>query len=222
MREPKPLMMSVAAVLVALLCWLVVQAQPETGASPSNPEPLLTGLAARVTHGWIDDRMPLAVLEARNGRLYVTCGTVSLLGKRLLARHGIESRVVVTLTRRAFNGIDDGHTMLEVREHGRWVLYDLDNNRKAVDRYGRGVSLAQQLRPGRRWKVIAHDRKLDVRGVSPKIARYVAGLRLPEWYDRVLGVPLYESHGGYVYFSDHERVARYARERGQPFIWGGA
>lgn len=144
----------------------------------------------------------------------MTCGTISTLGQRALARRGVRSRLVVTMTQRPFNAVDNGHTMLEVRRSGRWEVYDLDMNRQPVDAGGQGVSVVRFVKQRhRRYRMIARDRALDVRGSPlPDYARWVVA-NLERWYDRLLGVPLVQGDDGNFYFTDlrqRERLEAYA------------
>ena len=187
-------------------------AAPARAATPGKTDTVLRQLAGQVTHGWLHDRMPYPELERRlraRRRVYVTCGTISTLGQRALARRGVRSRLVVTMTREPFNAVDNGHTMLEVRIRGRWVVHDLGSNRQPVSRRGRGIPVTEFVRQRpRRYRLLAHDRALDVRGAAdPEYARWVAA-NLERWYDRVLGTPLVQGRDGLFYFTDESQRAR--------------
>jgi hypothetical protein len=157
---------------------------------------------------------------ASGGRLFITCGTVALLAQRLLADQGSASRVVVTMTRRTFNGRDDGHTMLEVDTGHGWILYDLSSNRVAVDGNGRPVGLAEQLAAGdgRRWCVLTKDHWLNpLDPASGKKISSPAERKLDKWFDRVLGVPLIETTPGSGRYVFNEASQRARLEAYSPF-----
>ncbi len=208
--------------MIAVAASYLLLVAPESGGTEDDEaDQLLERIAADTTQGYIDDDLALPVQEARfkaGERLFISCGNVTLLAQRMLAEQGVDSRLVGTITREKLNGWDDGHTMLEVRIGGRWVLYDLANNRLAVDRADRPVSLIEQLDAGddRRWRVLAHDRKIDLRGLSKSERRYTTETfikgGLERWYDRVLGVPLIEEparSGRSVFHTGAPQVKRY-------------
>lgn len=205
---------------------LLLAAAP--GASPSEQramagEKLLRQLASRTTQGWVHDDWSYPKLERRLGsgkRLFITCGTVAVLAQRLLADQGVDSRVVVTMTRRPFNADDNGHTLLEVRTDHDWVLYDLNSNRVAVNDHGRPIDLAEQLAAGdeRRWRVLAEDRWLNPR--DPRSGERIKGTperQLDKWHDRVLGVPMVETAPGSGRFVFNETSQRARLEAYSPF-----
>jgi hypothetical protein len=206
----------------ALLALVAALALPGTAhAAPHrSARAILTELAGQVTHGWRDDKVPLNVLEQRlvaGKRIVVTCGTVTLLARRSLQRAGIESRVVTTITRQPFNDIDNGHTMIEVRTPAGWEVWDVDNNRRAIDAHGHGMNIVQLVnagRAGRRWERIADDRVYNLTGATPRVATYAKHLYadIETWYDRVLGVPLIQLPSGYGFgdAGQRERVEAYA------------
>ena len=176
-----------------------------------DPDPLMKRLSDRTTQGWRDDSLPVPELERRfeqGERLYVTCGTVSRLAQRLLAAEGIESRVVTTLTRQAFNRSDDGHTMIEARTREGWVLFDIGTNRVAVDPSGNRIGFLEQIHAGRdrHWKLLANDRLIDFRGLQAEPDLYLRDLRL--WYQRVLGTPMIETAPGSGEYAFHDSPQR--------------
>jgi hypothetical protein len=91
----------------------------------------------------------------------VSCGNVAELARELLREAGYPARVVQVITDDEFNYFDDGHLMTEVFYEGRWQLYDVDANLRAVDANGDGVPLVDQLAAVQagtaRWEAIATD-----------------------------------------------------------------
>lgn len=206
-------MIRVALGLVAVAALMLpVSAASAASQEAREADRLLTGVAGQVTHGW--DQLPAEMMVARyhNGeRLYVACGDVALLGKRILAEAGIHSRRVATLTKQPFNYFDDGHILLEVRIDGRWIVYDLDNNLQPLDQSGNGVRIsdfvAMRKRRFRRLTDPATDPQYDLsRSSNPAYTQWVYA-DLNRWYDRVLGVPLIMHQGVYT-FGDRQQRSR--------------
>lgn len=221
----------VVLVLTAVLSVVLLSAEPSEQERDEGPEELLERIAARTTYGYIDDDLSLPATEGHleaGRRLFISCGKVSLLAQRMLADRGVESRLAASVTHQAYNGIDDGHTMIEVKRGSEWVLYDLGNNRLAVDGNGEPVGLVEQVRAGedRRWRVLARDRGIDLRGLTAADRRYMqetfieGGLR--RWYDRMLGSPLLEEPAGsgrFVFHPGRAQIERYDAAHNSGFEW---
>ena len=185
--------LTLAVLVIATAMFAGTSAAHATSRPTADQE--LQRIAGQVTHGWLDDQQRITNLLPRyraGERLYLTCGTVSTLAMLQLRHLGYTARVVQTFTTQAWNGIDDGHTMLEVRSAGRWQVYDLDNNRQPVDAHGQGITAQQFARGTRRhYRILAHDQRVNYTGTS--FASY-SGLiytnhrAFEQWYDRVLGV----------------------------------
>ena len=62
-----------------------------------------------------------------------TCSHVSLWAADLLTAANFDARVVGVLTLDTWNATDNGHTLIEVRENGRWVAYDVDRKVRWTD-----------------------------------------------------------------------------------------
>jgi hypothetical protein len=203
----RPILLTAIAVALPLLGVGV-----DTAYAGARVEHELTRLAARQTHGWTQDRLPLDQLEARilrGERIYVTCGTISRLAVLRLRRLGARARVVGAITLDQPNGYDDGHILVEVRAGRRWEVYDLDNNRKPIDDNDRGMTIKQLVAARKpRWHVIARDRKVSWAGTrwreltEPTYASE-AGLR--RWYAHVLGIAV-------MYSSADPDAAKYISE----------
>jgi hypothetical protein len=133
-------------------------------AHAATPKQILSDLAANQTHSWIDNSLGFDKLTARykaGERINVTCGFVSEVARRLLVEAGYTARVVQVITHQEFDGLNDGHAMIEVAADGRWHLYDVDANVRATDAQGRGMSLLEQMDAVREdralWEPIAFD-----------------------------------------------------------------
>jgi hypothetical protein len=198
----RPLLLAVA------LSVLVVP----TASAAETPYQALAQLAAQQTHGWADRDLSYKQLEAKldsGERIYVPCGIVAILGLRLMHRMGAPTRLVGTFANERGDLYDvpddtlESHAMLEVWENGRWQLYDLDGNVKAVDQDGRGVGI-EQFAEGPRY----YDRLTDESGLEVYNAQNSPYRNYEEWlfanpetwYDRVLGTVSILPPGGQVYY----------------------
>lgn len=120
---------------------------------------LMGYLAQHQTHSAAGDSVDTATLlqEVDSGRrIYVICGPIADLGYLVARYHRIPARHVHLLARGP--GVM-GHSVLELYVSGHWVLYDLDQNQRAVDKQGRPIGVLAQQAAGhdRRWHKIAHD-----------------------------------------------------------------
>lgn len=143
---------------------LVVALLAPTAARADTPGQILRDLAANQTHSWTDNSIGYRAMVDRykaGERLNVTCGYVSEVARRLLVEAGYTARVVQVITRDEFDGLNDGHAMVEVFADRRWRLYDVDANARAVDTAGQGVSLVEQIEAVKQdrayWEPLADD-----------------------------------------------------------------
>lgn len=184
-----------------------------------NPILLLSTLAALQTHGWTDADLSYTQLEnklRRGDRIYVACGIVSELGRRLMVRNGYQARLVATVTlQRPFAG-DNGHTLLEVRLGGSWRVFDLDLNRQPLDNHGRGMSVEALVRNRhRQYRTLSDDPVVswnDIPGGAPVRRHFQRIWRngFERWYDRVLGVPLhFTSELGWFFTTQNAKVKKH-------------
>lgn len=151
--------------MVLALVGLLFAATAEASLS-QRADKILREAAAQMTHensaGVAWDDMPIAELVARydrGERLYIRCSGQSYVSQALLARAGIHSRLINTLSDDGpFDYSGDGHVFLEVWTGKRWVAYDPDSNRQFVDARGRAISAvkATYTRPFH-WRFIASD-----------------------------------------------------------------
>lgn len=172
---------------------------PAVAHATPTPREALSRLAAFQTHSWVDDNLTVATMLERyksGQRLRVTCGHAAEVARRLLREFGYPARVVQTLTLEDWDYRNDGHLMTEVYENGRWQLYDVDANVRAVDANGDGVSVVEQVaavREGRAlWEPIADD-PLFLEDEPDEELRESARLAfsdLPALYRRLMGVAL--------------------------------
>lgn len=107
---------------------------------------LISALCWMVSHGYRDNdkRYAELVQDAKRGKLILTCHAISLFARELLARHGIQARIVNGMTLCESNGYNDGHVLLEVLSGKAWVLWDIDMH-SAFRKGGRRLSLIDVL-----------------------------------------------------------------------------
>jgi hypothetical protein len=212
----------------------VLPPPPITGHHPpgASPDPILRQIARQVTHSWSDNQFTIDTLENRleaGERLYITCAPVSRLAQQVLAHNGYLSRLVATVTKQSFNGFDDDHALLEVREGNRWVVYDLDGNLQPLDRDGRGMSIVQLTRAKQvRPRMLAHDQAWDVRGLQESgwplsIAPYMGRIFRNHlaWYRRILGVPIIQDGDEMVFHDERQRARVESVSAGYHYVDSG-
>jgi hypothetical protein len=195
---------------------------PSPARAADSADEILRRLAAAQTHSWIHNGIGYDAMMQRylaGERLYVTCGYVAEIARRLLRSAGYPARVVQTFTREDYDYVNDGHVMTEVFVEGRWQLYDVDANGRAVDDGGRGVSVVEQVaavREGRaRWAPIASDSLFneDEPDEALRESARRAFSDLPALYARLMGVALLPGNPfGKVdwgmYFTDEDQAQR--------------
>jgi hypothetical protein len=201
--------------LKATLATLAFLALPAAASAQSTADRELHRIAWHVVHGPAQDGQSLDLLERRYARgetLVVTCGTVSRLAVRRLARLGVGARLVGAVTGGTSNGADDGHIMVEVLTPRGWRVYDLDNNRQPVDVRGRGVTVSEFVHMRkRRYRMLANDRKVSWPHMPKVFAPvYASEEGLERWYDRILRVPTIYDVGGDVIYTPPITAAVYA------------
>lgn len=59
-------------------------------------------------------------------KLKMTCGSICHFAERYLREKGIQCRFILTLTLEEWNDYNNGHSMIEVFEDGKWKLWDID------------------------------------------------------------------------------------------------
>lgn len=195
-----------------------------------TPDQILSDLAARQTHSWIDNDIGLPGMMNRyktGEHLYVTCGYVSEIARQLLTEAGYIARRVGTITLDTPNNETDGHAMIEVYYQSHWQLYDVDANAKAVDAAGNPVQLVQQIAAVQQgtahWQTIATDalyREDEPDPAMLDVARRV--FTDPDaFYRRVMGFALLPrdkagTGGTGMYYVDSgqiDRIAKYWPDR---------
>ena len=79
-------------------------------------------------HGYLDDRsnynQSLSISNHR--RIFMTCGSIVQFANNLCNSLGIISRFILILTLDPWNSYNNGHSLLEVYDRGKWKLWDID------------------------------------------------------------------------------------------------
>lgn len=173
---------------------------------------LLSSISWLHTHGAKDNVFILKnqYEKIKTKKLSLTCGYVSIFASNFLNKYNIANRIVDFLTMDEWNTYDNGHTMLEVKIKGNWLLFDIDNNRYFVYK-GRILNVKSFLTEEIDWqkvkyKFLSTDHNLDTQNYSDKqnfgqISYHALSDRinndLTKWYQRVMQVPIIRMHGSY-------------------------
>lgn len=81
-------------------------------------------------YGKKDDKLTIeqAYDSIHHKIIYASCGQLSRLMQHICTRLHIESRIVACMSKNIWNGQDDGHTLLEIKNRGKWFAYDPGSN----------------------------------------------------------------------------------------------
>lgn len=157
----------------------------------------IAALAARHVHGHADGEPSVAEMDriALERPVSTTCGYVSVWAVAHLREAGYDARVVDTLTLDEWNDTDNGHTLIEVKEDGRWVAYDIDQGVT----FG-GMSLAEWVSsvPSGDYQIIPLEGPVDEEAMRA-------------WHRRIAQVPMIRD-GDLTFFPSgewDERVMSY-------------
>lgn len=90
--------------------------------------PIITYLAENHVHSFCDDHLPYEeakeIIKIRP--LKMSCGAFSYFSMRYLKERGIKCRFILTLTLDEWDDRNNGHSMIEIYEKGKWTLWDID------------------------------------------------------------------------------------------------
>jgi hypothetical protein len=173
----------------------------------------------------------LLLQKATDSKLFITCGTISLLAEQVLTGFGVESRVVLGMTRDRWNDYNNGHTLIEVyrSNHKKWILYDLDNNCFFM-RNGEPLSFVEVsgiIDNNQDYEIVplSNDTKLAVNSFNDKKgyeydffseAIMTTDSSLKYWYSRVLQIPMIKEKEHFIFhdydLSVTERMLAYSTE----------
>lgn len=79
-------------------------------------------------HGYMDDTASFSIAQstAKSRRLHMSCGSFVNFTNNLLKDLSVSSRFVLFLTLNEWNNYSNGHSVLEVFDKGKWIVYDID------------------------------------------------------------------------------------------------
>jgi hypothetical protein len=164
---------------------------------------LLTDFSYLYVHGNRDDLLDTEALAvtATKRNISITCGTISNLLFSILQKFQIESRIATSWTLERPNGLDDSHTMLEIRTGKSWALFDPDSRSFFGSKdHKLGVAdIPVRFVPsvGKNIQVYGPLMMVDVGGFIDangsdlsflEQRSRVSSASLTKWYERVLGV----------------------------------
>lgn len=200
---------------IVIIGLILLTACGESPNSPTDPKILdvMKFVAEHAEHGTRDNVYTPEQLVAKiqNGeRVSVTCTTVSTMAKIILEQHGFQSRNVLTLTAGAWDGDNDGHSMLEVWDESnqKWTLFDLDNNVQILI-HGKAATIVDftQAVAANDYQLFylsgdqAFDPSWQDQDINPK------EFNLRAWYQHVIQIPSIKD-GDFYYFPNNQETDR--------------
>ena len=181
-------------------------------------EALLSDVSWIMGYGTTEEPLPRRrrLRLARSRRISLECSWLSIEVAGILASSGFPARVVVAFTRDEVNDEDNGHTLVEIRDADRWVLYD-PSFRTFFRRHGHRLSL-----PAWCSAVVDGDYEIEpTTGGLPalgsfttssaplrrRMERLVASEKARRrWYEHIAGVPLV-GDGMHFFFASDDPLA---------------
>jgi hypothetical protein len=204
----------------------------------SDVEAFLSAISWATVHGLRDNS---SVTDWKNQlkfrKVAVTCWSVSLLAKKLLAERGIKARIVSVFTQEKSNNFSDGHAIIETyrKDLGKWVAYDIDNNVIPTDA-GERLSVLEifdliRIKKPIDFKILSSDPLYDASDLNfagfdasfvyDKMASSARSIR--DFYDRVFGaVAIFdENQKGAVIFAEeiHPVFREYILNQNSTYTW---
>lgn len=97
----------------------------------SETSSILKYIASRHIHAYEDDNLSYeeAKKAIKHRKLRMTCGYISQFTERYLKENNIPCRFILFLTLDEWNDYNNGHSMVEVYQHDRWELWDIDQKK---------------------------------------------------------------------------------------------
>lgn len=155
-------------------------------------------------YGNTDDALTDEVMckKAMNRTIVAGCGSLSRMAIYILNRYRIEARLVAGMTLEDWNGYDDGHTCLEVKNtEGKWCLYDPSYSRlfegKGIADVCADASILPKILTGQTGSGSFERNRYNYDFWIEQRALSVSALG--EWYRRVFQVPLIYAGTNFVY-----------------------
>jgi hypothetical protein len=191
-----------ATAALALLIGVLGANPPDWLLARGGVNEMVAAIAARHIHGDLDGEPSVDEIDeiARGRPVVTTCTYVSRWAASLLQRQGVAARTVSTLTLDAWNDHNNGHTLIEAKADGEWVVFDVDLGVRFTDDAGAPLSLAAWVE-----RVPRDDyRIVPIEPGAPSASE------LYPLYRRVAQVPLIADGRHWWFWSDQEaRVLSY-------------
>jgi len=113
------------------MIWIISFLLFITPLSASEVSSFLKYIASRHVHSPEDDYLSYedAKQAMKHRKLRMTCGSISQFTEKYLQEKGFQCRFILTLTLDEWNDYNNGHSMVEVYQHDRWELWDIDQKR---------------------------------------------------------------------------------------------
>ncbi len=188
--------------------------------SKGDIDPILNMLGYLFQYGNLDQALPQQALldNLTSKTLSTTCGNQAYIAQQIMSLFDIETRLVAGITLQEWNGYDDGHSLLEVKDaRGQWFVYD-----PSFKCYFKDTTLYELSHSSTKLEKIEFlPGQLGCGGFRSNNFDYgfwveerlLSKEALFEWYNRVLEVPLIYSDGRYNYptslvpFNDKSRIS---------------
>lgn len=102
--------------------------------SSSEISSWLKYIASRHVHAPDDDFLSYeeAKEAMKHRKLRMLCGPISHFTEKFILEKGFQCRFILTLTLDEWNDYNNGHSMVEVYQHDRWELWDIDQKKYFV------------------------------------------------------------------------------------------
>lgn len=153
--------------------------------------------------------------KLKTKKLSLTCGYISTFVSQILNKYEIPNRLVSFITMDKWNTYDNGHALIEVKIGGKWILFDIDNNRYFLHKK-EPLNLKSFLEKKIDWreveyKYLSTDHNLDAQNFGNKklsyhaVADYINN-DLNNWYKRVMQCPMILKDG--VFYISKEKFSK--------------
>ncbi len=175
----------------------------------SEASSLLKYIASRHIHAYEDDKLSYeeAKKAIKHRKLRMTCGYISQFTERYLQENNIPCRFILFLTLDEWNDYNNGHSMVEVYQHDRWELWDIDQKRYFVFENERVDAKTFGMIHYMPYKIVRFCKdpvlpKEDENGWFGILTSTDQGRR--EWYARVCQIPMIRENGIFYFTSDEQ------------------
>jgi hypothetical protein len=148
-----------------------------------------------------DDFMELQQQVDDNNKRFLSCGDAAVRLLNLWQMAGGEGRLVATLTKEAWDRKSDGHTLVELKIKGQWVLFDGLTGYRFMS-HGKYLNLVEAIKA-----IQANDFKI-VSWIDSLYTYEIPKTELRMDYKRVMQSPLI--YTDYTWYTCDNQTASYA------------